>query len=349
MSIPSATEMPDTAPAPLAWSTEEYRQFGLTTQVSRHNYQTLPVFEKSALIALLDEYPARRLQAYTMGQDPTQNQDWQQVTIAPETSGEDMWRAVQNGRLWLNLTHIEIHCAPIKTLIDAIYAHLGEHCPHLKHPQSTHSALLISSPGAQVYYHLDAEPNMLWHISGEKDIWVYPAMDSELVPQRYLEDIYAGEIGENLPYNPEFDKRASRYRLTPGDAVSWPHNGPHRIVNLDMNISLATSYSTPLIYRRKYTQLANKYLLRNMGITHRSSREAGLAAAGKRITYRVLNKLKPFKRADRTATYITDLQLDPDSVNGLKRLSEPMLASFANQASQSASVKLSAGSAEALG
>ncbi len=47
-------------------------------------------------------------------------------------------------------------------------------------------------------------------------------MDPELIPQQYLEDIYAGEIGENLPYYPDFDERAVHTLLQPGDAASWP-------------------------------------------------------------------------------------------------------------------------------
>lgn len=316
---------------PVQWSDEEYRNFGKTAQISLHRYHELPLFEKDQLIRLLDEYPRRHLQAYTMGTDPERNEDWRQVDIAAGTDGRSLWRAVERGRIWLNLVHIEDNRSEYRALIDAMYAHLGEHCPHLENPKGTHSALLISSPGAQVYYHLDAEPNMLWHLCGEKDVWLYPAMDPELVPQDYLEDIYAGEIGENLPYRAEFDQRALYHRLQPGESASWPHNGPHRIVNLNMNVSLATSYYTPNVYRRQYVQLANRFILRNLGIANRSMQEDGLRAACKRISYRLINKLKPFKRHERSASYYTDLQLDPDAPLGLRTLNEPRLASFARQ------------------
>lgn len=316
---------------PIAWSAEEYRQFGKVAQVSRHRYHELPLFERDALIALLDDYPRRHLQAYTMGTDPECNEDWRQVNIADGTSGVAMWQAVEKGRIWLNLVHIEDNRSEYRELIDGMYAHLGEHCPHLQNPRGTHSALLISSPGAQVYYHLDAEPNMLWHLRGEKDVWLYPAMDPDLVPQEYLEDIYAGEIGENLPYRAEFDQHALHRRLHPGDAASWPHNGPHRIVNVDLNVSLATSYYTPVVYRRQYVQLANRFILRNMGIRRRRMDEDGLIPAAKRMSYRVLNRLKPFRRRERSASYITDLQLDPEASTGLRKLPEPVLASFARR------------------
>jgi hypothetical protein len=317
---------------PIHWSEEEYRNFGKVPMVSRHDYHELPLFETQTLIALLDAYPRRHLQAYSMGTDPMRNSDWRQVDIAPETSGADLWRAVENGRLWLNLVHIEDNRPEYRELIDSMYQHLGEHCPHLQNPRGTHSALLISSPGAQVYYHMDAEPNMLWHLRGQKDVWLYPMKVPELVPQDYLEDIYAGEIDENLPYRPEFDEQAMHCLLTPGDAASWPHNGPHRIVNVDMNVSLATSYYTPVVYRRQYVQLANRFILRNLGIRHRSMAEDGAVASLKRMSYRMINRIRPFKRRERSASYITDLQLDPGAPLGLRKLAEPRLASFARKA-----------------
>lgn len=316
---------------PIEWTAKEYANFGAAPQVSPHRYHELPLFNDDALIELLNHYPRRNLQAYHMGLDPLQNNDWRQVDIDAATTGEQMLRAVKTGRIWINLTHIEKNSTDYAQLIDGMYQHLGEQCPHLQNPKGTHSALLISSPGAQVYYHLDAEPNMLWHMRGQKHMWVYPAMNLDIVPQDYLEDIYAGEIGENLPYKPEYDDLAEHYILNPGDAASWPHNGPHRIVNVDLNVSLATSYYTPNIYKRQYVQLANRFLLRNLGIKNRSIEESGVIPSAKRMSYRILNKLRPFKRKDRAASYITDLQLDPDSALGVRTLAQPKLASFASK------------------
>lgn len=196
--------------------------------------------------------------------------------------------------------------------------------------RANYSTLLISSPGAQVYYHLDAEPNMLWHIRGQKKIWVYPAMDTHFVSQEFIEDIYAGAIDENVPFKPEFDEHSQQFLLSPGDVASWPHNGPHRIENVDMNVSLATSYLTHSTYKREYTQLANRFLLRNNGVKNRSMKEEGPVAAMKRFSFRAINKIKPFPRSARNNTYITDLQVDPASHNSLKKLDAERPASFSS-------------------
>ena len=315
----------------LQWTDDEYASFGLATQVTRHNYHELPLFNDDTLIALLDEYPRRWLQAFTMGEDPARNEDWKCVDIAAASTGADLWRAVAQGRVWLNITHIEEFSQDYARMIEEMYDQLGAHCPHLQNPKSNYSTLLISSPGAQVYYHLDAEPNMLWHMRGQKRVWIYPAMDTRFVPQEYIEDIYAGEIDENVPFDPAFDEAAETCLLSPGDVASWPHNGPHRIVNQDsVNVSLATSYYTPTIYRRQYVQLANRFLLRGLGVKKRNMAERGILPSMKRFSYRTVNRVKPFKRVDRSATYVTDLQIDPDAPLGLRKLESARAASFSN-------------------
>ncbi|MEM7377984.1 MAG: hypothetical protein AAF460_10810 [Pseudomonadota bacterium] len=317
---------------PIAWSESEYAQFGNVPMVSRHRYHERTLFDKPELVELLDNFPRKWLQAFTMGDDPCEPADWGCVDIPADATGELLWRAVEGGRLWLNITHVEEYSRDYADLVGDMYAHLGEKCPHLQNPQPNYSTLLISSPGAQVYYHVDAEPNMLWHLRGQKRVWIYPAMDTSLVPQHLLEDIYAGEIDENLPFDPSFDDRAESFLLSPGDVASWPHNGPHRIVNEDMNVSLATSYYTPAIYKRQYVQLANRFVLRNLGVASRSMAEEGMMPAMKRMTYRVVNKIRPFKRRDRSASYLTDMQVDPDAPLGIRRLPEMRHASFSKHA-----------------
>jgi len=315
---------------PISWTEQEYASFGMIAQVNKHTYHEQPLFDDEALIKLLDDYPRRWLQCFTMGEDPRDSSEWKCVDIDESSTGEDLWNAVNNGRIWFNITHIEKYSKEYELLIDSMYEHIGEHCPHLQNPKANYSTLLISSPKAQVYYHLDAEPNMLWHLRGKKKIWVYPAMDTKFVPQNYIEDIYAGEIDENLPFDPTFDAEAQEYDLLPGDVASWPHNGPHRIVNDNLNVSLATSYYTPIVYKRQYVQLANRFLLRNMGFQQRSMDEDGLVPSLKRVSYRAINKVKPFKRKDRSAGYVTDLQVDPNGVLGLRKLTNAQQASFSS-------------------
>ena len=313
----------------IEWSEADYATFGRQTQLFSHEYHQLPLFETSELIALLDNYPRENLQAFTMGSDPTARDEWKSVDIAKESAGKDLWNAVEKGRLWLNIISLEKVSPEFGELVKGMYAHLSDRAPHLGNLTASYTTLLISSPGAQVYYHLDESPNMLWHIRGQKRLWVYPAMDLEIVPQDFLEEIYTGEISEFLPYQPEFDQRAESFLLTPGKVVSWPHNAPHRIENLDMNVSLTTSFRAPFQYRRALVQQANRYILRNLGIKNRSMKEEGIRSAAKRLSYRILNKIKPFQPTKHPHDdYITDLQIDPNEPNGVRKLVTPVEASF---------------------
>lgn len=334
---------PLSLPSPLLrWNAEEYASFSSKTQILRHAFHELPILKRSALIDLLHHYPRHSLQAFTMGSDPTDASDWRCVDIADDTSGEAIWRAVEVGRLWLNVMSIEEHSHEFGELIDAIYRHLDQHCPHLRGPVADYSTLLISSPGAQVYYHMDADPNTLWHLRGSKRVWIYPALDTRFISQDLIEDIFASKRGEEVPFDLAFDQHAFHHVLQPGEAASWPQNGPHRIENIDLNVSLSTSFHTPLTQRRKDIQQANRSLLRPLGIHNRSMDETGLLPSVKRYGFKALRAShkawcrtrdliageQPADLTNSPYRYITDLQLDPDSPGGVRRLPKPIPASF---------------------
>jgi len=313
----------------LPWTKEEFDNFGKKVQIAKHGYHTIPLFQKDALIRVLDNYPHQAIRCYTMGSDPCKPDDWRNVDLDPKTTGAEMWQAVEKGRIWINVLKVEENHPEFAELIKGMYRQLSAQCRHLINPKPAMSNLILSGPGAMVYYHLDAEPNMLWHISGEKKIWIYPDMDMRFVSQTSLENIFAGVAGENLPYDPSFDDSASSYVLQPGEVASWPHNAPHRVVNTDMNVSLATSYVTDDIYGRKYVQLANKYIVRQLGIDSPSMGESGVIASTKRLAYRVANKIRPFKKRDfARKDFSTDLLLDPESPNGLKTLNTKVVPHF---------------------
>ena len=69
--------------------------------------------------------------------------------------------------------------------------------------------------------------------------------------------------------------------------------------------------------------------MRNLGVTNRSMREDGFRSAAKRFSYRVINKIKPFKPTKHPHDdYVTNLQIDPNALNGMRVLDQPVVASF---------------------
>ena len=300
------------------WSEDAYQKFGQDFQLLEHNYHQSSLFNDAAIINILDNYPRNRLQCYTMGKDPRNHKDWTPVHI-DKLSGEEIMTALKKGRMWINVIHINEYTNEYVELVEAMYEKINANCENITNAKGSFSALLISSPGIQVYYHLDADPNMLWHLKGTKRVWAYPNQNEKFATQQYIEEIIGQERHENLPYDVAFDEHAFAVELQPGQVLSWPQHAPHRIENVDLNVSLATSYQSRESVRLNSVHAANHYFLKPMGIKQRSTATAGVIPAFKEISYRGINKLNLLKNETRTASYISDLVADPKSESGMSK------------------------------
>ncbi len=309
------------------WTKEDYQNFGKKNQLLKHNYHQSDLFSDEALLALLDNYPRTWLQCYTMGKDPENHRDWTPVHIA-ERSGAEILQALKKGRFWVNLIHIDKYNQDYSNLIADMYKKIGANCPQIRNLKSAFSALLISSPGVQVYSHIDADANMLWHLKGIKKAWVYPPSDERMAPQNYIEEIIAGERHENVPYKKSFDEYAFHAELHPGDVVSWPQHSPHRIENVGFNVSLTTSYSSKESRRLIGVHGANHHFLKKLGIKNRSINTTSLTSVIKELFYFGFNKLGLLKKGERTSTYISNVQVDHTSETGMSLLEKESLTAF---------------------
>jgi hypothetical protein len=270
----------------------ERSEFAFRPLVSKHRIHELGLADDDELIALLDSYPRERLQAFTMGTDPRRRDDWHYVD-ASGASGEEIFAAVLRGRLWLNLLRVDLVDHRYGEAIRQLTRDLQEQCNRLGLRSIDFGTLLISSPGAMVYYHFDVTHQALWHLRGSKRIWLYPACDERFASRATMEEIFAGtyEFDEELPYAPEFDEEAVVYQIEPGCVVSWPHNAPHRIENLDsLNVSLSTGFETDAADRRQLIYSANHLFRRRFGLPTVSTRETGPAASIKCLGYRVFRR-----------------------------------------------------------
>jgi len=312
----------------IQWSAEEYQNFGKVTQVSPHSYNELDLFKEKALIALLDDYPRKWLQCYTMGTDPKNHQDWTAVHIA-ESSGAEIYEALQKGRMWVHLIHIEKYNGEYAELITQMYQSINQNCDHITRAKSAFSAIILSSPGIQVYCHIDADANMLWHLKGRKKLWVYPARDDRFTPQTYLEEIIGQERHEDIPYEHWFDEHAFAHELLPGEAISWPQHSPHRVENVDFNISLTTSYGSVESRRQLSVHGANHHILKPLGIKNRSIERYGVIPALKEFSFRAMNRLGLLKSGNRNASNVSNLQVDVEHPEGISTRQEKQSTAFA--------------------
>lgn len=312
----------------VSWSNDEYQAFGAQPIRSQHTLADNTLFHQEALLDLLDHYPRKRLQAFTMGTDPLRCEEWEPVEVG-SLSGGDLLAAVERGRLWLNILRLENFSREYADVVNGIYDEIKHHRSDLD-VLSTSGTLLISSPTAQVYFHTDATPNMLFHIRGRKRIWLYPAQDTRFISQELMEKIFASAMDEEIPYSVEFDDYAVVFDLSPGESVAWPHNAPHRIQNVEgVNVSLSTNHKSEATERRKEIYLANRLLRRKIRLPVRSTVETGAIAYSKRFVLRAHRRLGLLGQRP-AFSYVARRQIDPDAENMLRPLDAPMKSSFSD-------------------
>ena len=312
------------------WSAQDAGAFGRAPLRAPHRMHLLDLFSEASLVELLDRYPRERLQAFTMGTDPEKRGDWQPVDTSG-ASGPDLMTAVKMGRLWFNILQVHLVDPRYGELIRRLYAELSEQCAGFR-PLQTFCTLIISSPGALVYYHADAQPNLLWQIRGMKRIWVYPAKDRELVDQSLMEDIFASCADEEVPYRAEFDRKAQVFDLHPGQVLSWPQNAPHRVTNVEgVNISLSTVHQTEESDRRALVYCANRLFRRTYHLPARSTKESGPVSYCKRLAYRICRRAGLVGTPPRRA-YVSKLRVDPRSRSGWTAVEGgPVLTEFSKK------------------
>ena len=246
-----------------------------------HRLAESELFSDASLERLLDGYPRTSLHVTTMGESFEEG-GWRTGEVT-DISGAELLDAVKNGHLWLNVKELHRHDEGLRRLLDDLYAEIGR-AWQTAVPRWCAGTLLISSPRAFVHYHSDSVPNLLWQIRGRKRVLVYPVQDVELAPPECLERICAGESDEGLPYTAHFDQRAEVVELSPGQAIAWPQNSPHRVENIEgVNVSLSTEHLTPTARRRVDVLRANRILRRRLGVKAPSTELGGLRAAAKRM------------------------------------------------------------------
>lgn len=293
-------------------------EFGRQPVVAQHNLHRCRLFDDAALIDLLDRFPRENLYALTMGTDPERPEE-NRLAVNEGVSGAELLRAVRSGRLWLNITRVDRADERYRALIDDLYAKLAAQVPGFA-PDLTQGTLLISSPRALVYYHVDGPASVLWHIRGRKRVWVYPPLDPRYVQREALEDIFAGARHEYLPFEAAFDAAARVFDLEPGQCLTWAQNAPHRVVNFDsLNVSLATEHFTRRSRSRARVYTANRFFRTRFGLNGLSTDETGAVATVKSTLHWMARKTG-FDRASSAKRHVATLRVDSDAVNGVAPL-----------------------------
>jgi hypothetical protein len=233
---------------------------------TRHRLAETGLFGDDALAELIERYPRDRYDLLCMAPQGTGNlAEWREGELA-EAPGDVQLRAIQQGRMWLNLRRLHEVSPRHGALLRELFAEMSALMPGFK-PFKLNLGVLLSSPGAQVYYHADLPGQSLWHIRGRKRVFVYPNR-APYLPEDQIEEIVLNLREAEIAYDPAWDADAQVVELEPGELLSWPLNCPHRVENIGgFCVSVTTEHWTPAIRGSYAVRYANGVLRQRLGLT----------------------------------------------------------------------------------
>jgi len=251
-----------------------------------HRLHQSPLFSRETLAALIESYPREHYNIFNMGAKTNDSWYWRQGDLNG-TPGEKVIDAIAEGRLWLNLRNVNKVDRRYAELLDDLLGELGERMPGFAARRRA-NGILISSPNAQVYYHVDLPGQLLFQIMGRKRIYFYPA-HKPFITAEHLERTAITGLGVDIRYESWFDDFALVHEFEPGQMVHWPHFAPHRVENYDcLNVSMTVDFSTEPILRAQMVNYANGILRCGFGITPRSRSISGPSFWAKATLQRAL-------------------------------------------------------------
>ncbi len=274
------------------------------------------MFSDAALAKLIEKHPDELSMVYAMPTDTAGAKQFREGDLRG-VAGKAVIEAVRNGQLWVQLLRLNKVNPKFAALEKQIIHEMKQHVPGLK-IFGCRLSLLISSPSIHVSYHADIPRNALWQIRGGKKVYVYPVAE-KYISEEALEAVYLGETQETIPYDPEFDADATVVDLRPGMMVTWPINGPHRIVNDDeLSVSMVMEYFEPVAWFRYAVYYTNGVMRRRFGRAARSTRTSGPVMWGKALSSAVF-KLLGVRKQHRHTRYLT-FRIDPGSQTGYSEI-----------------------------
>jgi hypothetical protein len=280
-----------TTPLLQDWTDDQRRAYRREIVVFQNRLGETGLFTDEALARLIERHPRDRLDVLTMGRDKTDPDSWA-AGDWEHLSGAELIEAVKRGRLWANVRGAMLTDPEYRAVFDRL---LTEFQAQTRGPRvlKASAGVLISSPGVQVFYHCDRTDTMLWHLRGEKTIYLWPTTET-FVSERDYEKLILKETKEDLPYRAEFDEAATVIKMTPGTTVSWPLHGPHRVENGDsMNVSVTIEYSTADSTLTNSVFFTHGVLRRRLGLNLKSRRVPGALKPAYFAAARLLRPLAP--------------------------------------------------------
>jgi len=289
------------------WTDSHTEGFQKSILTFQHKLNETGLFSDEALIELLEKHPHDGLDVCTMSvtNDPKYPNKFRTGDFR-DASGETLLNAAKAGAVWINLRKaMNVH-PEYKAVLDDMYGSLA-----LKTGLKTFNAnggILISSPIAKVPYHFDKTETILWHVRGEKSVYLYPQTE-DFIPDTAYENALTDYLDDDLPYKAEFEEHVQIIDLKENQAVTWPLNSPHRVDNRTFCVSVTTEYSTVESARKNAAMLTNAALRHHLGLSPSYRLDSPVKRQVKSVFGRVLKKAGVVP--DTTGVDMVTFKLDP--------------------------------------
>jgi hypothetical protein len=297
------------------WDAEKAAKFGKSLIVAEHTLHTRKMFSDDGLADLLDRYPREAFGVHTMGTLRSDKDGFRKGTPG-KLKGDEILEAVRKGRLWINLRNANAHLPEYGALCDEMFAELD--AANGVKTSKRDVGVLISSPKARVFYHLDIPLVTLWQIKGEKTMYVYP-LGKKFARDEQIEAIVLREAEEEIDYDIAYDRDAEKVVMTPGVVANWPQTAPHRIDNSDcLNVSLSCEFMTFDALIHANALYANGAMRRWWGMRPSIERDgvaAKYAKAALARGFKFMNSRKAFEKK-LAPTFV----VDPSAENSVRDL-----------------------------
>ena len=290
------------------WTDRDTKAFLKTPVRFRHDLVETGVFSNEALARLLETHPDE-LTDVNLNEFNADGMAVVRTGTRGGLDGHSLLRAAKEGRVWINLRKVGCSDPKIAPLVDQAMADLQAANPGFR-PVTVYANLLLSGPTTRVPYHADTPGVCLFHLVGAKRIWIYPNQGRTL-PDEAMEAVALREGTEDLPYRSEFDEDAQVFDLSPGQAVLWPFNAPHRVDNLGtFNVSLSVEFMTWEGRLRHGVYYANGTMRRRFGLS--PAGYARTSAPGRLARWALTGLFKRFRvNAAREAVFKADFDMAP--------------------------------------
>ena len=273
----------------LDWDDAKTEAFQTSILSFRHALEGTGLFTDEALAGLLAKHPSHLLDVCTMGGEgdaryPNKFRTGDFRNAAPET----LIAAAKEGKVWINVRKaMNIH-PEYKAVLDSMYGELAHKTGNAAF--NPKGGILISSPIAKVPYHVDKTETILWHVRGEKRIYIYPQTE-EFIPDASYEATLTDLINDDLPYDAAMEASARVFDLEPGQGITWPLNSPHRVDNRTFCVSVTTEYSTRQSAAKNSAMLTNALLRSKLGLNPSYRRDGEITRKVKSVAGRAMNKV----------------------------------------------------------